>query len=721
MTYEEVKRKIIIRSIVAVLLAIIIFTSSYQLSGILMEYWQPGYREISTAKFSAEEAYGLKGFSRGFNVPAPKGVIESSLGKFNAPQYSLPLNLDEIVNLGNVREKLGLTDSDLDGIRLNGFVAKSYGRFDSFIDAYRFIKSNNLPIFITADSILHIYYNFYVNLLMDLESKYFINWIREMSKSMVYRADLMYNSIPIEYELIKKSSMKVVCYLSIIAKLMNRDFEIPDYAIDIVETELNYINKADGIHISPIFGYKVGYTCFKPKGHYLVNEDLMNYYRALTWLSIMIFPIEDDSSLIQSIILIIILENSKVNIDGEEFRVKDLWEKMYLTYSFFIGNNFGLTIYDYINAIRNVFGEQFSIFDLNDKSKIMLLKEELENIFRRKVAEFPFEIKETNMIGLKLLCHNFNLDSYIFDMLSHDNVKFRYLPSGLDLPLILCSDRAERHLSNEFNKYANYGEQVRKLKSQIERLNYDFWIGNLYSYWLYILKSLIRKFDSGYPSFMQTDAWLDEKLNTFLGSWTEIKCTLIPIFKPTISSESLFKVKFKASLGYVEPIPEFYGRLIDLCNLTLIGLRNLDLINSEYENGILKLINLLNKLRRIAIKELLGIELSNIDYKFIFNIDLNFESIINSIKGGSLKTTCIGNAYTSTDINKILIIGCGYIDFIIVIIRTVDGKLIATTGPIFSYYEFTRNISEKLTESEWREVLKLMEIERPFWVKSFYG
>ena len=46
----------------------------------------------------------------------------------------------------------------------------------------------------------------------------------------------------------------------------------------------------------------------------------------------------------------------------------------------------------------------------------------------------------------------------------------------------------------------------------------------MYWSWLYSLKSLTNDFSEGdYPQFMKTTAWQDEKLNTNLGSWAELR------------------------------------------------------------------------------------------------------------------------------------------------------------------------------------------------------
>ncbi len=80
-------------------------------------------------------------------------------------------------------------------------------------------------------------------------------------------------------------------------------------------------------------------------------------------------------------------------------------------------------------------------------------------------------------------------------------------------------------------------------------------------------------------------------------------------------------------------------------------------------------------------------------------------------------------ADVATDPNCcVLEVGTGYIDPIYVIFP-IDGKLRIGKGGVYSYYEFSWPMDDRLTDEKWRdELLNDYENppERPEWVKSYF-
>jgi len=63
--------------------------------------------------------------------------------------------------------------------------------------------------------------------------------------------------------------------------------------------------------------------------------------------------------------------------------------------------------------------------------------------------------------------------------------------------------------------------------------------------------------------------------------------------------------------------------------------------------------------------------------------------------------------------------GVGTVDEIFVIIE-VKGVLTLTRGGVFSYYEFTWPVSDRLTDERWQQMLKENKAPaRPDWINRF--
>ncbi len=159
----------------------------------------------------------------------------------------------------------------------------------------------------------------------------------------------------------------------------------------------------------------------------------------------------------------------------------------------------------------------------------------------------------------------------------------RGFPRGLDTMALLGSKRAVYWL-NELNdsSYENYSVQYGKMESEFSNLSAADWNRNLYWSWLYSLQPLLKDYGNGYPTFMQTDAWKDKEMNTALASWTELRHDTILYAKQSYtmvaSSANGDSALKKPFVGYVEPVPDFYARLLALTNMTNQGL-------DEYERA----------------------------------------------------------------------------------------------------------------------------------------
>ena len=102
--------------------------------------------------------------------------------------------------------------------------------------------------------------------------------------------------------------------------------------------------------------------------------------------------------------------------------------------------------------------------------------------------------------------------------------QIRGFPRGLDVMSLLGSERAVYWL-DELNdsSYENYSARYEELDSEFSNFSAADWNRNLYWSWLYSLQPLLKDYGSGYPTFMQTDAWQDKELSTSLASWTELR------------------------------------------------------------------------------------------------------------------------------------------------------------------------------------------------------
>ena len=147
--------------------------------------------------------------------------------------------------------------------------------------------------------------------------------------------------------------------------------------------------------------------------------------------------------------------------------------------------------------------------------------------------------------------------------------------------------------NNGDSQYGRYQETFDKLKKQFDAVPEKEFNQNLYWSWLFALKSLVSEpGGQGWPTFTQTDAWRDKQLNAALGSWSALRHDTILYVKQsytmTITAEAAAPPPPPELpvVGYVEPAPEFYARLIALNRMSEKGLTDLKVLDAESKSRL---------------------------------------------------------------------------------------------------------------------------------------
>ena len=291
----------------------------------------------------------------------------------------------------------------------------------------------------------------------------------------------------------------------------------------------------------------------------------------------------------------------------------------------------------------------------------------------------------------------------------------RCYPRGLDVMSLLGSARAKDILIEEGDTdYIDYWSQFNKLKAEFDEIELSDWNRNLYWSWLYALRALIDEFGEGYPNFMRTQAWEKKELNAALASWTELRHDTILYAK---QSYTPIRTSLPPEVtGYIEPVPEFYGRLLALTSMTRQGLNDFNALSVQAEERLVNLEDILTRLIEIANKELTNQTLSEDDYAYIRQFGKTLEGVVTGVEETGVKTTLVADVHTHTAEGNVLEEGVGYVDLIIVACTAPNGSIYLAAGPVLSYYEFKHPMSDRLTDEAWRDLLASPDKpNRPSW------
>jgi len=757
-------------------------------------------------------------------IPNPKLTLASNYETegfsvtLASPSYPLPLALKEIANRQDIDSKFQLGDRQKGLLQQNGFVVIPW-HGDDIVEPYNTMKQRNIPIFVTSDTLLHLYHIQFNEILKRIEEDEFFEQLVGMSKAMLERSIQDYRSFTNSD--LKEAARRNVAYFAVGLKLLqtptegyneaklkqeieqwNRehpydkkefkqvkkvDFTIPGYVKSDAEEEIKNIEEHKDFKPSAIFNsdtncacelpccYCEDYTQYIPRGHYTRSEALKRYFKAMMWYGRMAFLLkggegnecqvlegplvaEKDARLatIQASLISAELPGVKVN-DGT---AQNIWDRIYSVTAFFVGTADDLTPYEYLGAIEKVFGTEFDTGLLADDEKLLALKAELAQLRNPEIyggsgicVVYPPITREklydclAKTKGMRFMGQRFIPDSYMFQnlvspavgMYAGDGQPFtmkmtaagpaRAFPRGLDVMAVLGSERAYEILEEEGDteyegKDTSYDKQLAELRKQFNEFDVADWNRNLYWAWLYALEPLLVDFGDGYPTFMQTEAWQDRSLQTALASWTELRHDTILYAKqsytPTLKSAPMPP---KPVVGYVEPAPEFYSRMLALTSMTRKGLSQLNALSDEESSRLEDLERILRRLIDISRDELENKELTEADYEFIRNFGKQLESIIAGVEAEGKETTIVADVHTDTNPpRQVLEEGVGYVDLILAAYKLPDGRILVGAGPVLSYYEFKHPMDDRLTDEKWQEMLEQGNTpDRPGWIASFFA
>ena len=100
-----------------------------------------GAGDISNPKLALASCYKMDAFS----------VTLAS------PSYALPLALTKIPNFQEIESQFQLSENQKELLQENGFVVIPW-RGDDIVEPYKTMKELEVPVFVTSDTLLHLYH-----------------------------------------------------------------------------------------------------------------------------------------------------------------------------------------------------------------------------------------------------------------------------------------------------------------------------------------------------------------------------------------------------------------------------------------------------------------------------------------------------------------------------------------------------------------------------------
>ncbi|HEX2868462.1 MAG TPA: DUF3160 domain-containing protein [Ignavibacteriales bacterium] len=677
---------------------------------------------------------------------------EKLLGMHPAGIFRGNLRLNTMYGLyaDSIGIKYNLTPGEKALLDKNGFMVTERVNFPTFQEAFSSIYNKDLPVMVTSDAILHAFHKSYDKILMDVESEVLIPELAAFLKSLHGQLPALAAAYGADTSM--TTSLKDVDVYLTVARTLLEGQVPPAFAENSGQIasilQLIISEKPADIKLFSSTLRKLDFSQFKPRGHYTESAALTSYFKTMIWLGrteiYLLAPRAEEPSpepqdiQRQTIDAALILE--AVEASG----TMPQYERINGIIEFFTGEQDNVTLTNLKSLSQSV--NITKAGELLDISKLKTFQDSLKNqsyAFQKILSQIlitGFDSPDSLIPASAFLLfgQRFVIDSYVtaqvvFDRITYGNTRpLRMLPSTLDVLYGLGNDAAVQLLQKDLDKY-HYGTNLAALRYLIDSYGGDFWNLSLYNGWLNSIRQLNpKKVRDNLPLFMQTAAWWQQKMNTQLASWAQLRHDNLLYAKQSYSGGAGCSFPY----GYVEPVPELF---LELKKLSEKAKNYFSAFNfsSSYSKSVLLnyftgAISIYTSLASIAEKELSKTPLSDEDMKFIRDmvrtgglcgldshpgwysqlfyqgdeLSHNPEYVVADIH--TAPTDELGNF-----IGWVLHAGTGPVNLGVFSVETTSGERITYAGPVMSYYEHLTTNFQRLSDEEWLKVVDLHQPSAP--------
>jgi hypothetical protein len=651
----------------------------------------------------------------------------------------------------------------------HGFMISERLKRISFGESLLQIFHHDFPVFVSTDAILHAFHISYDRILTDMEVGLLEDRLIQLLWSLrnsIGQLHTIYGSNPDMIIMLKDVDIYVTVPLLLLEESATPYY--PENSV-MIDSILNWIDDEQGGISSTIFSSTcrvMDWSQFKPRGHYVYDPqkpyNLEGYFRAMMWLGRIelyliapaSFPYQCPNQTFEDIQRQAI-DAFLINELFDLANAAQIYEEIENILKFFVGESDNVTL-NHLDYLKQAISLNYPT-ELLDSLKMVEFQDTLMNqafAYQLILSQILFSnpMKPDTIrpaSAFMLFGQRFVIDSYVTGTVVYDRIKYmgekicRLFPSTLDVLFSLGNSASAQLLIDELNEF-HYSTNLAALRYLIDHYDPDFWGSSIYNYWLNSIRKLNPPEDrSELPEFMQTAAFWQQKMNTQLASWTELRHDNLLYAKQSYTGGSVCSYPY----SFVEPFPEFYATLNEYSTEAYNYFTSLNFPNPLIKNKIIyyfgRCKGITDTLQTICEKELDGIPFTNAESAFlggmiyetgqsgvsldgwypnlfyddVFRGEFGYEGLMESdhivADIHTTPTDCIGNY-----IGAISHVGTGSVNLGVFVTENHLGESTAFVGPVMSYYEYRTTNFLRLTDEEWASTY-LQSALRPEWVNIY--
>jgi hypothetical protein len=461
---------------------------------------------------------------------------------------------------------LALSASEQTTLAEKGFVISRWEQFPTFTNGYERIYADDLPVYVSADSIIHAVHRSYDEILKLIEVASLIPSLRSMLRSM--RGALPSAAVP------DTARADADFYLTVAAGLLDGEVVAPTAgaSADEVTSFVQAAEAASGMEEVELFGVHrwVDFSQMTPRGHYRDTPELEQYFRTMMWLGRIDFRLLEAQPVGTQVFHRRQLEGTLALRELMTEAARSEWATLFDTIGAFVGEPDSMTLPELDDLMADLgISTAAGLEDLSDERIAQAIMD--GGYGTQRIASHAMVNDGDLTLPLSstflLLGQRYVVDSHVFSNVVFDRVPARgelrrMLPDPLDVAFAaLGNNHALPLLQQELATYG-YAPQLGATRILVDAHPEDYWNGNLYNLWVGALRGLSPSDDGAgsLPSVARTEPWGRRILSSQLASWAELRHDTLLYVKQSYTN--MFSCEYPDA--YVDPYPQFYERVAAL-------------------------------------------------------------------------------------------------------------------------------------------------------------
>lgn len=498
--------------------------------------------------------------------------------------------------------------------------------------------------------------------------------------------------------------------------------------------ELRLIYAARDLAPSPLYGQyakdrPADYTQFTPRSHYVKSSVLRSYFRAMIYLGRNGYLLKDNSL---SDALLVTLLLASPGPDGQPL-LKD-WQRIMEITGFFAGKSDDISYPEWRNFLVKVLGtEKLAAGEALNPATLAKISQRLgelqgprilsEVIIDPSVFTATKEQLLESTKSMRLFGQRFTFDGWIFSRLTAGQektpVRLPSMPSALFIPAALgdkaalgFADQYLQNLSPPFSpeETAGFNGRLPEVTADLGKIGDPEWFSSVGGAWLKLLGTLTSSYGRGYPLYMQDRLFPVKQVESFLGSYTELKHDTLLYAKQNyaeMGGGGGEGTPPPVPKGFVEPNLPFWETLGRLVAYVEAGFRKYGVFKGELEEyGHLNIFKEdVAFYASLAAKELQGVPLTEEEYEKLRLSQLSYmaepQDINVILEEKDMRAGLIADVHTDALQRQIQYEATGE-PYIMLVLLGNEGVVRLAVGVAFNHYEFAGPLGIRYRDADWQ-------------------